>query len=293
MAKHPRKKHRGGDSTAPALDQIGKGVEKTKPSESAAQILNRFVAPDREGGIVAGSARFRPLELEKDDDLMMEFVFAAANLRAENYRIATADRLKVKQVAGRIAPAIATTTCLVSGLACLELYKLASERKTAIASANPKGHGEAACSEKEDPGRISRYRNNFVNLALPLLAASEPAKATIVGGEEGEARSGFTVWDCVEMQGGSTTIRDVQTLLHVRFGAALEMLSHGARLIFSKYSNLASQRSKIDVLDAPISALLGKDYEETMESSGFVDLVALASDERGQNVELPPIRLMM
>lgn len=67
-----------------------------------------------------------PLDFEKDDDsnFHMDFIVAASNLRATNYRIPPADRHKSKLIAGKIIPAIATVTSVVSGLATLELYKL-------------------------------------------------------------------------------------------------------------------------------------------------------------------------
>lgn len=50
--------------------------------------------------------------------LLFSFSFLQ-NLRAAMYGIETADRLKTKRIAGRIVPAIATTTAAVAGLVSL------------------------------------------------------------------------------------------------------------------------------------------------------------------------------
>ena len=66
------------------------------------------------------------VEFEKDDDTNyhIDFMSAVANLRARNYKITEVERFKIKMIAGKIIPAIATTTAMVVGAIGLELLKL-------------------------------------------------------------------------------------------------------------------------------------------------------------------------
>ncbi|XP_041946570.1 ubiquitin-like modifier-activating enzyme 1 [Alosa sapidissima] len=126
--------------------------------------------PDRQ------AMKMYPLEFEKDDDsnFHMDYIVAASNLRAENYDIPTADRLKSKLIAGRIIPAIATTTAAVAGLMCLELYKLVQ------------GHR-----------RLQSFRVAYINLAVQMCVMSTPSKPrsfTVAGRE-------YSLWDSFLVEG--------------------------------------------------------------------------------------------
>merc|ERR1712166_492927 len=117
--------------------------------------------------------RMCPLEFEKDDDsnFHMDFVTATSNLRARNYRVKEMDLHNTKRIAGKIIPAIATTTALVAGLISLELYKVLQ-----------------GCP-------LEAYRNAFLNLAVPLFALSEPVAPDTFSFRDEE----WSIWDNVDL----------------------------------------------------------------------------------------------
>jgi ubiquitin-like 1-activating enzyme E1 B len=61
---------------------------------------------------------------DKDDEDTLDFVAASANLRSIVFGIETKSRFDIKQMAGNIIPAIATTNAIVAGLCVLQSYKV-------------------------------------------------------------------------------------------------------------------------------------------------------------------------
>lgn len=67
------------------------------------------------------------IEFDKDDIDTLDFVTSAANIRAAIFNIDRKSRFDIKQMAGNIIPAIATTNAIVASLCVLEAFKIFSD----------------------------------------------------------------------------------------------------------------------------------------------------------------------
>jgi len=69
-----------------------------------------------------------PLDWDKDDEAGMDFVAAAANIRASIFHIPVQSRFDIKSISGNIIPAIATTNAIIGGLMVMEALKILSNQ---------------------------------------------------------------------------------------------------------------------------------------------------------------------
>lgn len=67
------------------------------------------------------------LTFDKDDELAMDFVIATSNIRAYNFGITMETAFKLKEMAGKIVPAISSSNALVASLQVIEAIKLLSK----------------------------------------------------------------------------------------------------------------------------------------------------------------------
>ncbi|KAH8234400.1 hypothetical protein KR038_009109 [Drosophila bunnanda] len=208
------------------------------------------------------TAKITPLEFEKDDDsnLHMDFIVACSNLRATNYKIPPADRHKSKLIAGKIIPAIATTTSVLSGMAVLEVIKLIA------------GHRN-----------LDQFKNGFVNLALPFMAFSEPlpaAKNTYYGKE-------WTLWDRFEVS-GELSLQEFLTYFEENEKLKITMLSQGVSMLYSFFMPKAKCSERLPLAMSEVVRRVSKRRIESHERSLVFEICC--NDVEGEDVEVPYVR---
>ena len=64
------------------------------------------------------------MTFDKDDQLAVEFVTAAANIRASSFGIPLHSLFEAKGIAGNIVHAVATTNAVIAGLIVIEAIKV-------------------------------------------------------------------------------------------------------------------------------------------------------------------------
>ncbi|XP_066591841.1 ubiquitin-like modifier-activating enzyme 1 [Prorops nasuta] len=203
-----------------------------------------------------------PQEFEKDDDsnFHIDFIVAASNLRAINYKITPADRHKSKLIAGKIIPAIATTTSVVAGLVCLELIKLTRGIQD-----------------------LALYKNGFINLALPYFGFSEPIAAPKLKYYDTE----WTLWDRFEVK-GELTLKEFLDYFKENHNLEVTMLSQGVCMLYSFFMAKAKCQERMGLLMSEVVKKVSKKKLEPHVRALVFELCC--NDVDGNDVEVPYVR---
>lgn len=200
--------------------------------------------------------KLKVIEFEKDDDsnFHIDMIHATSNLRARMYSIPEVDRLRTKAIAGRIMPAIATTTASIAGCVSLELIKLV------------KGDLE-----------LDKFKNLFMNLALPFWSFTEPGTA-----EKKKLVDNiyYTLWDSWDIKEGDITLGEFLQYFENKYKLKIGGVFKGAVMVYvPMFPGHAKRKTQ------KMSILLKK-----QPSTLYEDLTVTFIDEKGEDISGPPIR---
>ncbi|XP_065901378.1 ubiquitin-like modifier-activating enzyme 1 [Dysidea avara] len=216
---------------------------------------------------IPGPVTMYPEEFEKDDDTNyhMDFIVSASNLRATNYGITLADKHQSKLIAGRIIPAIATTTSLVVGLVCLEMYKLINK-----------------CE------KIDTYKNGFINLALPFFAFTEPVPAPKKKYNDKE----FNLWDRFELDskkedGSEMTLQDLIDHFKNTHKLEITMVTQGVSMLYSFFMQAEERKERLTM---PLTEVVQKVSKKIPSYVNNFVFEICCDGEDGEDVEVPYIK---
>ena len=171
-----------------------------------------------------------PEDFEKDDDSNghIDWIHACSNLRARNYKINECDRQKTKMIAGKIIPAIATTTASITGIVSLQLYTLYQTNK------------------------IEFLRDCYLNLGINSILMNEPKEVIKMKDKDydplllGPVKAippNWTIWDSIVIN-KSMTLKEFIDYIMKEYQVEVSIISSGNTTIVQTF--MPNAKGKMD-----------------------------------------------
>ncbi|KAG0581190.1 hypothetical protein KC19_4G230900 [Ceratodon purpureus] len=230
-------------------------------AEACERLLRELPTPASLAGY-----RLVPIEFEKDDEhnYHAEFIAAASSLRGRNYGIPSTDKLQARLLGGRVVPSIVTSTAVVGGLMCLELYKLIQGKP------------------------FTQHKHAYFNLAVPLFAFAQPIKAF----EHTVARNQFdplvwTLWDRFEMDCQNMSLETFLAEFQRQQGLEITMLSFGKSLLYAEFLPRKKLQDRMPLSLIDLITTIGKVTLPPTETT--ISFSISCTDAKGEDVEVPDV----
>lgn len=207
-------------------------------------------------------------EFEKDQDSNghIDYIEALGNMRAISYKLEPMDWIEVKLKAGRIIPALATTTAVVAGLQTIELIKIMKGEK------------------------VDNMKNAFLNLAIPQLVLGEPGSVPKIKIHENLTT---TIWDRWDVKlGADVTVKQLFEHLQKTYKLLPQDGFQSSKCFFSSIllNQKGKEKDKEKVLSQKLTEVL--DIEKDDE---YVDLtITFTLEEDGELLKgIPLVRVFL
>ncbi|KAL9642276.1 hypothetical protein ABK040_007275 [Willaertia magna] len=246
----------------------------TKLRQTVIQIAEKI---NEDKSLIENEFYLNEIEFEKDDDLHMEFITSASNLRARCYKIPEADLYETKGIAGNIIPAMITTTALITGLVGLELYK--------VLDINLEEIKNEIKTEKEKEKFLERFSQCFVNIGIPFITMSDllPCKKDI-------CNERFDIWDNLEIykiKDNINTLKDLINYLQNIIGYTISTIAYEGNMIYTCFMENEKKEKRLNLqLDKLLNNLSEKvKYQFSLQVIAF----DLKSTTNVEPIELPRV----
>lgn len=178
-----------------------KKEDKEKPtpevSEDEASEIKKLIASLKELN-VKDYKKLNAADFEKDDDKNhhVDFITTATNLRAWNYQIKSSSRAECRMVAGRIIPAIATTTAMITGFVQIEILKYIKKAEL----------------EKFRAATVNLGVNNYTIELLPDPLKKKTGMDQSTYMQVTAVPEGWTIWDNIKIEAPDATLEEFLAL---------------------------------------------------------------------------------
>lgn len=158
-------------------------------------------------------------EKDNDDNHHIDFIMNSSNFRAINYDIPKINRYETKIKAGKIVPAISTTTSIVSSLVINEMIKYIFGKNN-----------------------IEDYYNTYLNLAINMNVQITPVKCdkTIINNKD------YTIWDYYKLY-GDINVGELLDELTKYYGIEIDTISYGNKLLISPMLGLSNRLKRLNL----------------------------------------------
>ena len=204
---------------------------------------------------------YEPQYFEKDDESNwhIQYITAASNCRAVNYGIQVASFQETKGIAGKIIPAVATTTSAVVGLISIEFLKY--------------------CLGEKD---IEKYRSCFVNLSDNTSISAEPSPPPMLSFGDKKINS----WEKFRFE-HNVTLKKFIEYYNNFFECKITIVLFGSSIVYAEFMSTGNEdkslveifKTKYDIriFENPVNIIL--DCEEDYNLPSIELLINMDNNE--------------
>jgi len=226
---------------------------------------------------ISNKMELQAIEFEKDDETNyhIDFIHNCAQIRARNYKINECDFGKTKMIAGRIIPAIATTTAMITGCVAAEFYKFTNKW----------------CE-------LVKFKNAFINLALPMFMITEPDDIghtkskefdPIMGCPVKAIPEGFTIYDKTVINEGSLTFQQMFDYLKDKLGLEISMVACGKVALYNAYLPSGAHKPRLQQKVEDVYRDIAKEEFPTGRYYMVLEVSGETIDD-GSDFVIPPVK---